>query len=81
MNEELRIIIKAVTDEAKRNIEKVKKELEKVEKDIKFAEGRLNNPGFAAKAPKAVVDAERVKLAKNLEVKEKLLASLAEYEN
>ena len=62
-------------------IARLKIELEKVEKDIKFAEGRLNNPGFAAKAPKAVVDAERVKLAKNLEVKEKLLASLAEYEN
>lgn len=62
-------------------IARLKGELAKVEKDIAFAQGRLNNPGFAAKAPKQVVDAERVKLAKNLEVKEKLLASLAEYEN
>ncbi|MBR4420079.1 MAG: valine--tRNA ligase, partial [Clostridia bacterium] len=62
-------------------IARLKGELAKVEKDIAFAEGRLNNPGFAAKAPKQVVDAERVKLAKNIEVKEKLLASLKEYEN
>ena len=61
-------------------IARLKGELAKVEKDIAFAEGRLNNPGFAAKAPKQVVDAERVKLAKNLEVKEKLLASIKEYE-
>ena len=62
-------------------IARLKGELAKVEKDIAFAEGRLNNPGFSAKAPKQVVDAEKVKLAKNLEVKEKLLASLKEYEN
>ena len=56
-------------------------ELAKVEKDIAFAQGRLNNPGFAAKAPAQLVEAEKAKLAKNLEVKEKLLVSIKEYQN
>ncbi|MBQ7408251.1 MAG: valine--tRNA ligase [Clostridia bacterium] len=60
---------------------RLKGELAKVEKEIAFFEGKLNNPGFVAKAPKAVVDGERAKLAKNIEVKEKLLASIKEYEN
>ena len=59
---------------------RLKAELEKVNEEIAFSENKLNNPGFAAKAPKAVVDKEREKLDKNLEIKEKLLSSLSEYE-
>ena len=64
-----------------KEVERLKAELEKVNAEIAFSENKLNNPGFAAKAPKAVVDKEREKLAANLAVKEKLSASLAEYEN
>ena len=59
---------------------RLKAELEKVNEEIAFSENKLNNPGFAAKAPKTVVDKEREKLDKNLEIKEKLLSSLSEYE-
>ena len=44
---------------------RLKAELEKVNEEIAFSENKLNNPGFAAKAPKAVVDKEREKLDKN----------------
>ena len=39
-------------------------ELKKLEGEIKRLEGKLSNAGFVAKAPAAVVDAERAKLAK-----------------
>ena len=59
---------------------RLKAELEKVNEEIAFSENKLNNPGFAAKAPKAVVDIDREKLDINLDIKEKLLSSLSEYE-
>ena len=67
--------------DVEKELERLKAELQKVNAEIAFSENKLNNPGFAAKAPKAVVDKEREKLAANLAVKEKLSASLAEYEN
>ncbi len=39
-------------------------ELKKLEGEIKRLEGKLSNEGFVAKAPAAVVEAERAKLAK-----------------
>ena len=63
-----------------KEIERLKGELAKVEKEVNFLQGKLNNPGFVAKAPKAVVDNEREKLNKNLEIKQKLLASINEYQ-
>ena len=66
--------------DVEKEIARLKAELEKAESDIAFSENRLGNPGFAAKAPKAVVDKEREKLAASQEIKEKLLASLKEYE-
>ena len=39
-------------------------ELKKLEGEIKRLEGKLSNQGFVAKAPAAVVEAERAKLAK-----------------
>ena len=39
-------------------------ELKKLEGEIKRLEGKLSNQGFIAKAPAAVVEAERAKLAK-----------------
>ena len=67
--------------DVEQELARLKGELAKVEKDIAFAQGRLNNPGFASKAPAQLVEAEKAKLAKNLEVKEKLLLSIQEYQN
>ena len=49
-------------------------ELTKMEGEVKRLEGKLNNQGFVAKAPAAVVEAERAKLAS---AKEKLAATQA----
>ena len=43
------------------------KELEAANKDKAFYEGKLNNPGFVAKAPEAVVNQQRELLNKTLD--------------
>ena len=48
-----------------------------MQKDIDFVMKKLNNPGFVAKAPEAVIAQEREKAAKYQELMEKLEASLA----
>ncbi len=53
------------------------KELKTVEQEIARAQGKLNNAGFVAKAPAAVVEAEREKLRKNLTVRDALQEKLA----
>ena len=58
---------------------RLNKELEKCEDEIKRSEGKLNNKGFIGKAPKALVDGEKEKLKKYLEMREKLVKELAEY--
>ena len=57
--------------------ERLNKEKAKVQKDIDFVSKKLNNPGFVAKAPEAVIAAEKEKLAKYEELMAKLDASLA----
>jgi valyl-tRNA synthetase len=52
-------------------------ELEKVMAEIRRADGKLNNQGFIAKAPKKLVDEEREKRNKYLEMREKLQDELA----
>lgn len=52
-------------------------DLAKVEADIARTEGKLKNESFVAKAPAAVVDAERQKIAKFQAAKEALVAELA----
>ena len=56
---------------------RLNKELASVEKDIQIISGKLNNQGFMAKAPQAVVDQEKAKLENALSKKEKILESLA----
>ena len=56
---------------------RLNKELAAVEKDIQIISGKLNNQGFMAKAPQAVVDQEKAKLENALGKKEKILESLA----
>ena len=57
--------------------ERLNKEKAKVQKDLDFVNKKLNNPGFVAKAPAAVVEQEREKVAKLEELMAKLDASLA----
>ncbi|MGM9613711.1 MAG: valine--tRNA ligase, partial [Butyricicoccus sp.] len=56
---------------------RLEKEKAKVQKDIDFVMKKLNNPGFVAKAPEAVIAQEREKAAKYQELMAKLDASLA----
>jgi valyl-tRNA synthetase len=46
-----------------RELKRIGDELAQLEKQLKALEARLANPGFVAKAPPAVVDAERAKAA------------------
>lgn len=49
------------------------KEIAKLDKDISLAEGKLNNPKFADKAPADIIAKEREKLEQALQAKEKML--------
>ena len=51
-------------------------ELEKVTDEIRRADGKLQNNGFVSKAPKKLVDEERAKLNKYIEMREKILNQL-----
>ncbi len=48
-------------------LDRLSKELETANKDKGFYENKLNNPGFVAKAPEAVVNQQRELLAKTLD--------------
>ena len=56
---------------------RLQKELEGCEKEIASFEKKLQNEGFLAKAPAAVVESERAKLQKLCERREKTLQSIA----
>ena len=47
-----------------KELERIEKELEKAQKNLAGIEGKLNNENFTARAPEAVVAAEREKAAK-----------------
>ena len=61
-----------------KEIERLNKELENVVNEIARAEGKLNNPGFLAKAPAQLVESEKAKLNKFRELKAQLDARLEE---
>ena len=64
-----------------KEIERLKSELENVENEIKRAGGKLSNNGFLEKAPKALVDNEREKYNKFIDMREKLLERIKNLEN
>lgn len=66
--------------DVEKEIARLNGELKKVRSDIEFSQKRLSNPGFAAKAPKQVVDSEHEKLEKNLQIEAKLILSIKEYQ-
>ncbi len=59
-------------------LERLNKELKKAEVDKEFFEKKLNNPGFLAKAPEALVATQKEQLAKVLEKIEMLKSSIAD---
>ncbi len=67
--------------DADKERERLNTELDKVTAEIRRADGKLNNQGFIAKAPKKLVDAEREKLDKYIEMREKIVAQLKALEN
>ena len=85
---ELEDAVTAVTDSARafipmnelvdkdKELARLNKEKEKVQKDIDFLSGKLNNPGFVAKAPEKLIEAEKAKLAKAEEKMQKINQSI-----
>ncbi len=59
-----------------KEIERLTKELENIEMEVNRASGKLANNGFLEKAPKSLVDAEREKLNKYIDIKEKIIKQL-----
>ena len=61
-----------------KEIERLQGELSKVESEIARANGKLSNNGFLAKAPKNLVDQEREKLNKYIDMRKKIKQNLKE---
>ena len=57
---------------------RLNKEIATMDKELKRLDGKLNNEGFLAKAPEAVVAKEKAKQAEYAQKKEALLARVAE---
>ncbi|MBR2498207.1 MAG: valine--tRNA ligase [Clostridia bacterium] len=57
-------------------IERLEKELNSVRSEIARANGKLSNNGFLEKAPKSLVDQERAKLNKYIDMSEKIAQQL-----
>ncbi|RUQ91488.1 valine--tRNA ligase [Legionella septentrionalis] len=62
-------------------LQRLEKEIAKLDKDISLAEGKLNNPNFADKAPADIIAKEQEKLAQAKQAKEKLLQNKEKVEN
>ncbi len=64
----------------KKELIRLNEELKKVESEIARANGKLANRGFLDKAPKALVDAEREKCDKYIEMRNKITQNIKEIE-
>lgn len=62
----------------KKEEERLNKELENVENEIARASGKLANKGFLDKAPKSLVDTEREKYDKFIDMRKKLIKQIKE---
>ncbi len=62
-----------------KEIERLTKEKEKLEQELKRVNGKLNNPGFVAKAPENVIEAERQKGKKYADMLEKVVERIQSY--
>ena len=61
-----------------KEIARLQKEMDNLGREIKRAQGMLNNPGFVSKAPAALVEGEREKLAANEQKAKALESRIAE---
>ena len=89
--EDAQSCVQVITDSAKifmplsqlvdreKEIARLTKEKQACEKDIAFLSGKLNNPGFVAKAPEKVINEQRAKLEKAQELLQKIESSLAAF--
>ncbi len=59
-------------------LSRIAKQLEKTQQELSRVAGKLNNEGFVAKAPEAVLEKERAKLAELEQALAKLQAQQAE---
>ncbi|MBQ8506251.1 MAG: valine--tRNA ligase, partial [Clostridia bacterium] len=66
--------------DVEKEIARLSKDLKNVEGEIARTQGKLNNQGFVAKAPAALIEKEKEKLATNEGLLEKLKARIAEME-
>ena len=73
---------KVVNNDSKEYIfKRLNEELKTVEKEIARASGKLSNNGFLEKAPKALVDNERQKLNKYIDMREKLKSQIKDLQD
>ena len=77
---EIRLMLQVEIDVAAEK-ERLKKEIEKLEKQIAIAQGKLGNESFVARAPAAVVEQEKQRVAEFTATLEKLKPQLAKLEN
>ena len=61
--------------------ERLQKEMERIVGEIGRADGKLHNRGFMDKAPKNLVEAERAKLEKFIDMKQKVEQQIKELED
>jgi len=73
---EIRLMLKVEIDVAAERV-RLAKEIEKLEKQISIAQNKLNNEGFVARAPAAVIDQEKQRVADFSATLEKLKPQLA----
>ncbi len=59
-----------------KEIERLEKELQSVSSEIARASGKLSNNGFLDKAPKSLVENERAKLNKYLDIRTKIMSQI-----
>ena len=77
---EVRLMLQVEIDVAAEK-ERLKKEIEKLEKQIAIAQGKLGNESFVARAPAAVVEQEKQRVAEFTATLEKLKPQLAKLGN
>ena len=73
---EIRLMLKVEIDVAAERV-RLTKEIEKLEKQISLAQGKLANEGFVARAPAAVIDQEKQRVADFTATLEQLKPQLA----
>ena len=77
---ETRLMLKVEIDVAAERV-RLAKEIEKLEKQISIAQGKLSNEGFVARAPAAVIDQEKQRVADFTATLEQLKPQLAKLGN